>query len=69
MLAPDEREDPLGQLTGLAPEMRRWASDLEHRISAVAELIVQSSAQGSSGDRQAAERPARRTRAGPRSVA
>jgi hypothetical protein len=69
MLAPQEQEDLLGQLAGLASDVRRWAGGVERRINAIAELIEQSSAQASSGDRRAAERLARRLRAGPRSVA
>lgn len=69
VLAPNEREDLLGQLAGLAVDVQRWARSVEHRISLVAGLIEKSSAQASSADRPSAERPARRTRAGPRSVA
>ncbi|MDT7597594.1 MAG: hypothetical protein QOJ06_3140 [Pseudonocardiales bacterium] len=69
VLAPKEQEDLLVQLVGLAVDVQRWARSVEHRISAVAEMIEQSSAQASSAGRPSPERPARRTRAGPRSVA
>ncbi len=70
MLAPHERDDLLGQLAGLTVDVQRWASSCEHRISVVAELIEQVVLlKLRQAIVQAAERPVRRTRAGPRSVA